>query len=347
MFTEGDDPKTTPIERFRRIIPNALTGFGLAPSDRAGNAPRLELNASFLPKITEKRAGERTFIVREVPHETIRTAMYLVDAVNPSGPDALSILKIFEEFRAKNPTVKNEDEVLLLFGVDLMIQRIKASSVGTYVSSIQRMRKRQDNPIRGPLVKDLKKIIAMLQCDDEVDHAVDITEEEAHSFLYAMNGQAQMAAFFLIVAGVRLADAARLTRAQLLWEADPARLSIHYRYTKNRRQVSKQYTATFPLPMRIQDVPALQALNAVAQDKPFLTIGTDSFNAACRALAHLKEGVTSYSFRRLAIQRFIAQCTEGTGTKKITNWTRAMALSGHVKLETLRTRYAQVWDQTL
>ena len=34
--------------------------------------------------------------------------------------------------------------ILLLFAVDLMIQRIKASSVATYVSGIQRMYKRQD-----------------------------------------------------------------------------------------------------------------------------------------------------------------------------------------------------------
>ena len=344
MITD-DGPTTTPIERFRRIIPNALTDHGYV-LNTADPTPRLILNASFLPKITEKGAGTRTFVVRTVPRETVRTAMYLIDAVNPSGPDALSILLVFEDFRRKNPSIVCDDELLLLFAVDLMIQRIKASSVATYVSSIQRMRKRQNRPIHGPLVKDLKKIVAMLQCDDEIDHALDITEEEASAFLYSLSGQAQLAAFFLIVAGIRLADAARLMRSQLLWEADPPRISIHYKYTKNRRTVSKQYTATFPLPMRLQDVPALTVLNSWPTDKPFLTIGTDGFNAACRALG-IKDGVTSYSFRRLAIQRFIAQCTEGTGTKKITNWTRAMALSGHVKLETLRTRYAQVWDQTL
>lgn len=342
MITDGDEPKTTPIERFRRVIPNALTDHGYT----LGQTPKLVLNASFLPKITEKGPGVRTFVVRTVPRETVRTAMYLIDAVNPAGPDALSILRIFEDFRGKNSTVTGDDELLLLFAVDLMIQKIKASSVGTYVASIQRMRKRQDAPIHGPLLKDLKKILAMLQCDDEIDHAVDITEADAHAYLYALSGQAQLAAFFLLVAGIRLADGARLTRTQLLWEADPPRLSIHYKYTKNRRTVSKQYTATFPVPMRLQDIPALTILNVTPTDKPFITIGTDEFNAACRALG-IKEGVTSYSFRRLAIQRFIAQCTEGTGTKKITNWTRAMALSGHVKMETLRTRYAQIWDQQL
>ena len=346
MITDNDDPITTPIERFRRIIPNALTDYGLVALNMEDPTPRLTLNASFLPKITEKGAGTRTFVVRTVPRETVRTAMYLIDAVNPSGPDALSILRIFEEFKSKNLTVAGEDELLLLFAVDLMIQKIKASSVGTYVASIQRMRKRQNSAIHGPLVKDLKKIVAMLQCDDEIDHAVDITEEEAYAFMYALSGQAQLAAFFLLVAGLRLADGARLTRAQLLWEADPPRLSIHYKYTKNRRTVSKQYTATFPLPMRLQDIPALTMLNSLPTDRPFLTIGTDGFNTACRGLG-IKDGVTSYSFRRLAIQRFIAQCTEGSGAKKVTNWTRAMALSGHVKLETLRTRYAQVWDQTL
>ena len=346
MITDKDDPVTTPIERFRRIIPNALTDYGLSALNTADPTPRLVLNTSFLPKITEKGSGARTFVVRTVPRETVRTAMYLIDAVNPSAPDALSILRIFEEFKRWNSTVAGEDELLLLFAVDLMIQKIKASSVGTYVASIQRMRKRQNCAIHGPLVKDLKKIVAMLQCDDEIDHAVDITEEEAHAFLYTLSGQAQLAAFFLLVAGLRLADGARLTRAQLLWEADPPRLSIHYKYTKNRRTVSKQYTATFPLPMRLQDIPALTILNSLPTDRPFLTIGTDGFNTACRGLG-IKDGVTSYSFRRLAIQRFIAQCTEGSGAKKVTNWTRAMALSGHVKLETLRTRYAQVWDQTL
>ena len=214
-----------------------------------------------------------------------------------------------------NITVAGEDELLLLFAVDLMIQKNKASSEGTYVASIQRMRKRQNRAIHGPLVKDLKKIVEMLQCDDEIDHAVDITEEEAYAFLYTLSGQAQLAAFFLLVAGLRLADGARLTRAQLLWEADPPRLSIHYKYTKNRRTVSKQYTATLPLPMRLHDILALTILNSLPTDRPFLTIGTDGFNAACRGLG-TKDGVTSYSFRRLAIQRFIAQCTEGSVVRR-------------------------------
>ena len=195
MITDNDDPVTTPIERFRRIIPNALTDYGFV-LNTADPTPRLVLNSAFLPKITEKGSGARTFVVRTVPRETVRTAMYLIDAVNPSGPDALSILRIFEEFKRMNSTVAGEDELLLLFAVDLMIQKIKASSVGTYVASIQRMRKRQNCAIHGPLVKDLKKIVAMLQCDDEIDHAVDITEEEAYAFMYTLSGQAQLARRF-------------------------------------------------------------------------------------------------------------------------------------------------------
>ena len=78
MITDKDDPVTTPIERFRRIIPNALTEYGLFALNTEDPTPRLVLNTSFLPKITEKGSGARTFVVRTVPRETVRTAMYLI-----------------------------------------------------------------------------------------------------------------------------------------------------------------------------------------------------------------------------------------------------------------------------
>lgn len=66
------------------------------------------------------------------PWSTIKTAYYLIDSVNPSAAEARSIYKKYTEFadlhRDAAGGYYKDDELLLLFIIDIMIQGIKASS---------------------------------------------------------------------------------------------------------------------------------------------------------------------------------------------------------------------------
>jgi len=353
MFIANEDPEpsTTPIQRFQSAMPRLLQDFALNAD------PRLKLKIDRLPSISShKTEGPRRFAVRKVPWETIKTAYYLIDAVNPSAADRRSIFKQYQRFVDLNSdeagAFYDDDEMLMLFTIDIMIQGIKASSAETYFCSVLSMADRRGEKIKGPLVKDTRKMLHMLRLDDEVDHAVDITEDIACAILRCLENEARAMCFFLIVTGARVADVLHLSPSMVTWHKD--NVTVQFKCTKNRKNPNKVFTATYPYAVQPDICVAelercMKAAKAQARGKLFSMEASD-FNACVRTVWKAEWGdkvATSYSFRRLAIQRFVRQSMSQEDGKWVIKWARAMALTGHLRLETLRVRYLEVEMQTL
>jgi len=358
MFVSTEDPTSTPLQRFISAMPRLLEDFGFNQQDL------FKLKRDALPSISaHKKTGTRRFEVRKIPWLTIKTCYYLIDAVNPSAADDRSIYDQFVQFRDKHVDdvgvcLYSDDEMLLLFCVDIMIQGIKASSAETYMAAIVRMSQRRGHRIKGPLVKDLRKIFKMLRLDDEVDHAVDISEEMSMLVLQGLSAEAAAMCLMLIITGARVSDLLNLDAANVMWGAEY--VTIHFKCTKNRRNPSKVFTANYPYAINMEiGGPTLVALMEKARcDGPktkLFSLSVDAFNAAVRSAWKTEwsppewQGSvpTSYSFRRMAIQRFVRQAMTQENGKWVVKWAKAMAMTGHLRLETLRTRYLELWDQTL
>ena len=81
---------------------------------------------------------------------------------------------------------------------------------------------------------------------------------------------------------------------------------------------------------------------------PLISMSTDIFNAELRHVGDRfpnLAGVTSYSFRRLFILRNIARFTDPKS--RLTDWAEVIKLSGHLKIETVRTCYTREGQDTL
>ena len=81
---------------------------------------------------------------------------------------------------------------------------------------------------------------------------------------------------------------------------------------------------------------------------PLISMSTDIFNAELRHVGDRfpnLAGVTSYSFRRLFILRNIARFTDPKS--RLTDWDEVIKLSGHLKIETVRTCYTREGQDTL
>jgi len=350
MFT-AEQATMSPIERFQAKMPRLLEDF--ADHENA----RLVLGRDKLPSITaHTRAGVRRFQVRRVPWATIKTTMFLLDAVNPAGADQRSIYRLYLNFVACNSDESRElydsDEMLCLFIVDIIMQGIKASSAETYMCSILKIAKRSNHKIAGPLIHDLRKMLHMLRLDDEVDHAVDITEEIALELLRSLKAEAQAVCAMLMITGARVADLLHIEAKDVKWMREY--VTVHFKCTKNRKNPNKVFTANYKLDfldMEICSASLMAVLKAAqAPKEKVFRMTAEDFNAQVKLVWKPEWGAkvaTSYSFRRLAIQRFVKQSMVEEDGVWVVKWARAMALTGHLRLETLRTRYVEVDFQTL
>ena len=351
MFNAEDGPTSTPMERFQAKMPRLIEDFA------HHDDPRFILGRDKLPSITShQRTGTRRFEIRRAPWSTIKTALFLIDAVNPSGADQRSIYRQYENFSQCNSddagAFYDSDEMLCLFIIDIIVQGIKASSAETYMSSILRIAHRKGKSIKGPLVKDLRKILHMLRLDDEVDHAIDITEEQAATLLSLMSGEAMAICAMMLITGARVADLLNLEAKDIKWASDF--VTVHFKCTKNRKNPNKVFTANYKLNCInldcCADALAASHKGARMQKEKVFHMTVDDFNACIKRVWKCEWGekhATSYSFRRLAIQRFVRQSIVEEDGVWVIKWARAMALTGHLRLETLRTRYLEVDFQTL
>jgi len=223
------------------------------------------------------------------------------------------------------------------------------------MAHIIRLAKRRGDPIKGPLVHDIRKMLRMLQLDDEVDHAVDITDEDAKKIFSLLKDEAKAMAWFLVTTGARIADLLHLEVSSIIWK--DKYITIHFKCTKNRKNPHKVFTANYMFhldPCVDELMVRMHAAKAIPKGKLF-SMTADDFNKQVREVWHKdwspeewgERIPTSYSFRRLAIQRFVRQSLTEENGRWVVKWAKAMSLTGHLRLETLRTRYLEIELQTL
>ena len=209
------------LERFekarkaRPVIVNFGTPFQrMVPPEPAKIAATLtECKLPVPAKTPQKR--ERQFEVRQVPWKSLELALWLVSEVNGQAAAAVSNAKLFKEFMAVNDVpagTVSRDFLLLLYAVDITLQGMAATSTKTMMRSILGIFSRAGDPIEGPLVKDMFKILSLIISDEEVDHAKDMTLDVALEIISQLSGMPQIVAWFMLICGARVADLERTTR---------------------------------------------------------------------------------------------------------------------------------------
>jgi len=98
-------------------------------------------------------------------------------------------------------------------------------------------------------------------------------------------------------------------------------------------------TEDIPVPKFVVDY-----LRALSCEAPIITIDAGTLNAEIDKLGEAYADYTSYSFRRFFVHRAIEKYKDQDG---YVAWVEVVKLTGHVRVETLRTSYANTFDRTL
>jgi len=159
------------------------------------------------------------------------------------------------------------------------------------------------------------------------DHAIDIDETRALVILSSI--QAPDVAFviwLMCVCGARVADIARLTPEQI--QLRGPRLFIHFRETKTVMRPIDQYSVELDvwIPFKEEWRPYLE--------RRIVGPNCDRVNKVLHGAGYEE---TTYSFRRLFVNRVIHRFTEGG----VTDWLRVIELTGHRKPATAKGLYKQ------
>jgi len=319
------------------------------PPSASSIANRLDDNHYPRPeKAPVKR--ERCFSIRKVPESTVQFTLNAVKEVHPNAAPAIANTKLFHEFEEKNDVPRGtlcRSLLLLLFIIDITVQGLGLSSARTYAHGILGVEERAGRPIEGPYISDMFKILELLISAEEVDHAKDIDIQTANDILRRLTGQAQVVVWLMIVTGARVQDLLRMRRKQFNFVVlnGVAHLHVHFRYTKNRHQEKMAYTLKVQLTDDIR-VPKSVAdyLRSLGSESPIITMDAGGLNRAIDKLGEAFKEYTSYSFRRFFVHRAIIKYKDQDG---YVAWVEVVKLTGHVRIETLRTSYAHTFDRTL
>jgi len=189
---------------------------------------------------TEQQTRKRSFVVRQVPLSTLNMTKALVAEVNATTSKNIAITKVFYDFVAVNDTPKGTVELaflFLLFFIDITLQGLGISSAITYARGVLGVESRAGRRIEGPYVDDLFKILNLLQSSEEVDHAADVTLEQAWKIVDLLTDELQMLCWLMVVTGARAKDLQRMTFSQFTFHMVNGRpqMKVHFRYTKGRR----------------------------------------------------------------------------------------------------------------
>jgi integrase len=265
----------------------------------------------------------------------VAEAEKLIASVNQDAVTMHRLWRDLHESIALNPGYTMEVS-LVIFIIDIHIQSIKASSALTYTYLILEASRRAGTPISGPLVGDLVKALKLLASEDETRHAPDITEDEAWALLLSLpEGELRLTFFFLLVFGMRAADAIRIFCGDILLESD-GHVTIYFRITKNHRNAKERYA------VRIRPrllIPELSRVFSAPTGSRIPILDCGKFNEQISA----HKLITTYSLRRCFIHTAITSHT----VAGITDWIACARLTGHHDLAVLRSSYAPRFKGTL
>ena len=189
---------------------------------------------------------------------------------------------------------------------------------------------------------DAFRILDLISADEDTDHAVDVSEEEAWAIIGRLRGSVKVLAYLMLVIGTRCKDQEHIQIQDLLFRPDGSMI-VYFRWTKNHRDSKKRYSIIVRPKIFIREL--LDAVTAAPRESRLFRQGIEvtELNSALSEATDGKPGVTSYSLRR----RFIHNCIAGATVGETTKWLDVAALTGHYDLEVLRNSYAEKFTNTL
>lgn len=329
---------------------------GATPSTRPVSAAQMNsrMDQHHLPQVEKPRQKrQRSAVPRKISQATWDITVQLIEQAQPSLRTAVSNFEEFMIFIDLNDPghIVSHDLLLLLYALDCQVQGQAATTTRTYAKNILRVVKRDQKPLpglypfEGPHVEDLFKILEQLIADEEVEHALDLKVETAKDILTRLSGRAQATVWLMCMCGARAMDLSRLKRDQIQFDVQKAIMRIHFTYTKGRRTDKKQFSLSLKLEDDFPVPQSLVALLNVPSDQKLNTCTAAEINVALDALGPVYDSYTSYSFRRLFVHRVIARFRDGE--TEMVAWGEVVKLTAHVSIETVRSSYAEKFQDTL
>ena len=320
-------PRKTSTHLQQRSLDSWFFAAPARPEDVARTRrPRLELDDLQFPANDRPAAGAGgcRYEVRVVPLSTVKKVEELIQMVNGDAQTMHRLWTHFGEFQQINAGYAKE-VALFLFVVDIHLQGLKASTCCTYISLLLEAASRAAQPMKGPLVNDLGKAFRLIACDDDVEHAVDIAEDDAWALLDRIPSTQQdlrRTLYMLLVFGFRAADGKHIKCHDVQLGSNSG-ITIYFRVTKNHRSAKERYSITIT-PRKL--IPELTSIFTGVGPIPIYDCAI--FNRSIKVYAD----ITTYSLRRCFIQNVVRAHTR-TG-----NFVCEVAkLTGHLELANLRS----------
>ena len=248
----------------------------------------------------------------------------------PAASQHLSLWRAFGRWRQANfGTEPPPGQLCALFGGYLLSAGLKASTCVGYTLTVAKFVRLEVPHHPSPEWNAMHHLVRGLElraAAEVPNHAPDISEERAEFILESITAlDVQFSLWMLLTIGARAADLNRLEECQI--GIANARVAVDFRITKVVRTQKERYSVSLPIWIPFKEVwrPFL------SQSKP-LTADCDRIN---RILHKAGFPETSYSFRRLFVNRIIDRFTEDG----LVNWVKVIEVTGHQQAMTVRGSY--------
>jgi len=280
----------------------------------------------------------------------------------PSSSQHLSLYRAFQRWREQSPLVWSAPlgQLAAVFGTYLWEVGLCANTCASSLRTILKFLRREalTMPPQWSVAEDLLRALDLKAAAEPPEHAPDISEERAATIIDAIKQQdVAFAVWAMCMSGARAADLMRLGSGQFQVSADGKAIAVEFYVTKNVRAPHERYSICVQSDEREATKHAVSFASWIAfkecwrpflyQDRPFVRPEMNKpdlspqylVNRINYVLDHLKieptVEETSYSFRRLFINRVIDRFTEDG----VTAWCKVIEITGHQRKENVKSSY--------
>lgn len=254
-----------------------------------------------------------------------------------SLPNDLSLLKQYLGWLDISPLVEGmpDGEKMAMFIRSIKSQRkLMNSSAGVYCGRLLFImgRYHHDRSLSGlGFFKTYQKYLELAAARDMVDHARDVSLEEINKVIVQLNKKDPVIAAYVWISAVscgRFDDITHINKIALVDD----KLYVDWGPNKNHRRQGEIMSMVYGDQDEIGELYLSTSMKREiarwSQSGSITKISASQANAAMKNLCKVegKKNITTYSFRRYAIQRIVSQHTGANGT---VNWDAVIDRTGH------------------
>jgi len=317
----------------------------VAPAGACPSPELLDLNLELgFVRSAMPKEGSRMWGKNPVTAATMARTETLMKEGRPSTGQYLSLYRAFERWRATHGVqYLTPGRQAAVFGAYLSEAGLKYSTAANYVriAMIFLRREGQAGHQEWYVAEDLLRGLDLRAAGEEPEHAIDISEERAAYIINHLEApDVAFSVWAMCMIGGRNVDLRRLRKGQL--DIRGRRIAVDFRVTKTARDQSERfsYALSYGTPGESHHHVDLEGWipfkeewrKFLDQEFPF-TADCNRVNRMLHKVGFEKE--TTYSFRRLFINRIIDRFTEGG----ITAWCRVIQITGHQQEKNVRASY--------